>query len=69
MVCMKTYLPTFTYVFQIENNAFEAIMLQVISKQSYLGFHKVPLQVPFCLIAFLVTFILLKKQAFIICEW
>ena len=65
MVCMKSYLSTFTHIFQIENNSFSSIMLQVISKQSYLGFHKAPLQVPFCLISFLVTsFILLKKQMY-----
>ena len=61
---MKTYLPAFIQIFQIKSNAYASIMLHVISKQSYLGFHKAPLQVPFCLIAFLMTsFILLKKAS------
>ena len=34
---MKTYLLTFINSFQIENNAYASIVLQVISKQSYLG--------------------------------
>ena len=35
--------PTFIHIFQIKNNAYASIMLQVTSKQSYLGFHKAPL--------------------------
>ena len=58
-------LPTFIHIFQIENNTYTLMILQVTSKQSYLRFHKAPLYVPFCLIAFLmISFMLLKKQAF-----
>ena len=49
---MKTYLPTFIHISQVENSAYASIMLQVTSKQSYLGFHKAPLLVPFSLIVF-----------------
>ena len=63
----ETFLITFIHIFHIANNAYASIMLQVISKQSCLGLHKAPLQVPFCLTAFLMTsFIVLKKQAFTI---
>ena len=34
---MKTYLLTFIHIFQIENNEYASIMLQVISKQSLLS--------------------------------
>ena len=33
----------FIHIFQIEKNVYTSILLQVISKQSYLGFHKAPL--------------------------
>ena len=57
-------LLTFIYVFQIENNAYVSTMLQVISKQSYPGFHKTPLYVQFSLITFsMISSILLKKQS------
>ena len=36
-------LPTFIHIFQIGNNAYASIMLQVTSKQSNLGFYKAPL--------------------------
>ena len=39
---MKTCLPNYIYIFQIENDAYAPVMLQVISKQSHLGFHKAP---------------------------